>query len=280
MSTSSIEEVGEAISGGAHWFQLYVLKDPAISRRLMERAWNAGCSALIVTTDAVVLGNREADRRNYVRPQVLRLRRKIDVLMHPGWLFDVLVPHGIPKFGNLTEFLPKDQWSARDGVRFIAGQMENELGWRRIEEIRNAWPGKLVIKGILRPDDATRAAEIGADGIILSNHGGRQLDGAPSSIEQLPAVFAAAGDRCEILIDSGFRRGSDAFKALALGARGVLFGRAILYGLAAGREAGAIKAIRILEEEFRRTMGMAGCRDITEITKDRVSLPVWPGFEG
>lgn len=265
MSTSSIEDIAAEMQGGEHWFQLYVLKDHSISARLMERAHAAGCSTLVITTDAVILGNREGDKRNFTRPQVLTPARKIDVLMHPRWIMDVLVPHGIPIFGNLTEFLPKSQWSARDGARFISQQMTRALDWDHLERLRADWPGKLVIKGLLHCDDVEKAIGIGADGVILSNHGGRQLDGAVHPMEQLSAIKDRVGNGCEIYLDSGFRRGTDITKALSLGAQGVFIGRAPLYGLAASGQQGAELALNMLSDELEACMGQLGCASVGDV---------------
>lgn len=265
MSTSSIEEISAEMQGAEHWFQLYVLKDRAISKRLMERAHAAGCTTLVITTDAVILGNRESDRRNYVRPQVLSWRNKIDTALHPRWIADVLVPDGIPIFGNLTEFLPKSQWSARDGAFFISQQMERALNWDRLEALRADWPGKLVVKGLLHPGDIRRAMQAGVDGVMVSNHGGRQLDGSVTPLEQLDGIVQVAGGDCEIFLDSGFRRGSDVAKALCLGARGAFFGRATLYGLAAGGQEGAEKALSLFSAELETCMGQLGCATVPEL---------------
>lgn len=267
MSTSSIEEIASVMQGGDHWFQLYILKDRAVSARLMQRAQAAGCRTLVITTDAVVLGNRESDRRNYARPQILTWRNKIDTALHPRWIFDVLVPHGIPIFGNLTEFLPKSQWSARDGARFISEQMERSLDWDRLAQLRADWPGKFVVKGLLHPDDVEQAIAIGADGIILSNHGGRQLDGAISPMECVTPITDRFADRCEIFLDSGFRRGSDVANAIALGATGAFVGRATLYGLAAGGQQGAERALSLLSDELETCMGQIGCARIGDLVK-------------
>lgn len=265
MSTSSIEEISTVMQGAEHWFQLYVLKDRAISKRLMERAHAGGCKTLVITTDAVILGNRESDRRNYVRPQILSWRNKLDTALHPRWISDVLVPDGIPIFGNLTEFLPKSQWSARDGAFFISQQMERALNWERLEKLRADWPNKLVVKGLLHQDDIMRAIQVGVDGIMVSNHGGRQLDGSVTPLEQLDEIIQAAGDDCEIFLDSGFRRGSDVAKALCLGARGAFFGRATLYGLAAAGQEGVEKALSLLSDELETCMGQLGCATVPEL---------------
>ncbi|KKB85706.1 hypothetical protein VW29_06200 [Devosia limi DSM 17137] len=265
MSSSSIEQVSAALSGGRHWFQLYMLNDIAITKRLVERAAAANCEALVLTTDAIAVGNREGDKHNFVGPGRLSWRSKFNVVMHPAWMVDVLFPNGPPSFGNLQEFLPKGQSSPIDGARFISAQMDRSISWKSVEWLRSMWPGKLIVKGLMNPQDVVAAADRGVDAVVLSNHGGRQLDGAPSPMHQLPAVSAALQGRCEILIDSGFRRGSDVFKAVALGAGMALCGRAMLFGLAAGGEAGALKAVEILRSELERTMILAGYGRISDV---------------
>ncbi|SEK39389.1 alpha-hydroxy acid oxidase [Pacificibacter marinus] len=279
MSTSSIEAVAAELQGNEHWFQLYVLKDRAISQRLMRRAADAGCETLVITTDSVIIGNREDDRRNFVRPQVLTLAKKLNVALHPRWALDVLWPDGVPIFGNLTEFLPKDQWSTAGGAHFISQQMERALDWKRIDEIREDWSGKLVIKGLLHPQDIALALKHGADGVILSNHGGRQLDGSVSPMEQLPAIVERFASQCEIFLDSGFRRGSDVAKALALGARGAFLGRATLYGLAAGGQQGVETALRMLSNELETCMGQLGCANVHDLMATQMIVPSAPSLK-
>lgn len=265
MSSSTIEEVAAVLAGGRHWFQLYMLKDPAITRRLVQRAIDAGCEALVLTSDAITLGNREGDKHNYSAPGKLTWRAKLDVAMRWAWLFDVVIPNGPPGFGNLSEFLPKGETSAVDGARFISQQMDQAISWKSVEWLRSIWTGKLIVKGIMRADDAAMAAERGVDAIVVSNHGGRQLDGAPSPIDVLPEIRDRLGDGCEVLLDSGIRRGSDVFKAVAMGASAVLCGRATLFGLGAGGEPGVRRAVEILRSELERTMMLAGCSSFSAV---------------
>jgi (S)-mandelate dehydrogenase len=267
MSSSTIEDVARAMEGGRHWFQLYMLKDVAITKRLVERALEAGCEALVLTSDAIVLGNREGDKHNYAGPGKLTWRAKMNVASRLSWVLDVVVPNGPPGFGNLAEFLPKGQGSAIDGARFISAQMDTALSWESVEWLRSIWPRKLVIKGIMRAQDALAAAERGVDAVVVSNHGGRQLDGVATSLQALPALSAALNGRCDILLDSGIRRGGDIFKAMALGAKAVLCGRAMLYGLAAGGAAGAARSVEILRTELERTMVLAGSSSLTQIDR-------------
>ena len=252
------------------WFQLYPFKEQAAVDHLVDRAAQAGCRTLVVTTDVPVLGAREWDQRNYRAPMQLSLRSKLDVLTHPGWLRRVMIPHGAPEFENLRELLPPGAHSALAGVRFMGTQINARLGWEDMQRIRDRWQGKLVLKGILCVDDARRAAEMGADGIVLSNHGGRQIDSCVSGVELLPAVAAEVGERITVLVDGGFRRGSDVLKALALGADGVMIGRPALYGLAAGGQPGVAHALGLLRTEMERTLTLLGCRNLGELGRHLV----------
>jgi (S)-mandelate dehydrogenase len=195
----------------------------------------------------------------------LNFANLLDVLAHPGWLRRVMIPHGAPQFENLREFLPPGVKSALAGVRFMGTQLNPRLSWQDMEHIRRRWEGKLVLKGILCVEDAQRAADMGADGIVLSNHGGRQLDSCVSGVELLPSVATAVGGRLAILVDGGFCRGLDVLKAVALGAHGVMVGRATLYGLAAGGQPGVAHALQILRAEMERGMALVGCRTIGEL---------------
>jgi (S)-mandelate dehydrogenase len=252
------------------WFQLYPFKDPAAVDHLVDRAEQAGCRTLVVTTDVPVLGAREWDQRNYRAPMQLSLRSKLDVLAHPGWLRRVMIPAGAPEFENLKELLPPGAHSALAGVRFMGTQINARLSWDDMARIRARWKGKLVLKGILCVDDARRAVEMGADGIVLSNHGGRQIDSAVSGIELLPAVSAEVGERITVLVDGGIRRGSDVLKALALGADAVMIGRPALYGLAAGGQPGVAHALGLLRAEMERTLALLGCRSLGELGRHLV----------
>jgi (S)-mandelate dehydrogenase len=252
------------------WFQLYPFKDPAAVDHLVDRAEQAGCRTLVVTTDVPVLGAREWDQRNYRAPMQLSLRSKLDVLAHPGWLRRVMIPGGAPEFENLKELLPPGAHSALAGVRFMGTQINARLSWDDMARIRARWKGKLVLKGILCVDDARRAVEMGADGIVLSNHGGRQIDSAVSGVELLPAVSAEVGERITVLVDGGIRRGSDVLKALALGADAVMIGRPALYGLAAGGQPGVTHALGLLRAEMERTLALLGCRSLGELGRHLV----------
>jgi len=247
------------------WFQLYPLKDQKTSDRLIERAQAAGCDKLVVTVDVPALGAREWDQRNYSRPLKLSPSSVLDVLQHPRWLWQVMLPKGAPEFANLTEFLPEGARSALQGVRFMGTQINPTLNWADIERMRARWQGKLILKGILCVEDARRSVEVGADGIVLSNHGGRQLDSCATGIELVGQCAAEVGDKLTLLVDGGFRRGGDVLKAIALGADAVMIGRPALYGLGAGGEAGVSHALSLLRVEMERAMTLLGCHSLDEL---------------
>ena len=252
------------------WFQLYPLKDQKTSDRLIERAQAAGCDKLVVTVDVPALGAREWDQRNYSRPLKLSPSSVLDVLLHPRWLWQVMLPKGAPEFANLTEFLPEGARSALQGVRFMGTQINPTLNWTDIERMRARWRGKLVLKGILNVEDARRSVEAGVDGIVLSNHGGRQLDSCATGIELVGQCAAEVGGKLSLLVDGGFRRGGDVLKAIALGADAVMIGRPALYGLAAGGEAGVSHALSLLRVEMERAMTLLGCHSLDELGPDLI----------
>ena len=272
LSTTRLERVAQEAHGRL-WMQLYVMTQRDITRDILSRAEEAGYEALIFTVDSNVFGNREWDRRSYRAPAKLTLRNLLDVAWHPRWVWDVLVPHGVPRFENIADFMPPEAQSAEAGVAIVTKLFAPDITWKDVEWLRAKWPRKLIVKGILSPADAIRATEAGCDGIVVSNHGGRQLDGSISSIEALPGIALAVGEKITILIDSGFRRGTDVVKALALGADAVMVGRATLFGLAAGGEAGASHALSILTEEIDRTLGQLGCRSISELGPHLLKCP-------
>lgn len=258
VSTSSLEEIREAAPEVELWFQLYTLRERKIQFDLMKRALAVGCKTLFLTSDAVVLGKREWDKRNFVAPQQLSWRNKFDVVRHPRWMLQALWPKGIPTLGNLNPYLPDGNKTAAGAAHFMGNQMDRSLDWNALAQIREKWPHQLVLKGVQSPADAERCIAMGMDGVVVSNHGGRQLDGAPASIESLPEVAAVAKGKLTIFLDSGIRRGSDIVKARALGADMVLIGRAGLYGAAVGGEAGIRHALQILAEEMKLTMALIG----------------------
>ncbi len=266
MSICTIEDVRGAVKK-PFWFQLYVFRDRGFSEEIIGRARDAQCPVLFVTVDLPQRGQRHADLKNGLTvPPRLTLANAIDIATKPAWIARVLM--GKRKtFGNVDDYL------RRKGIKFGTANwsqthFDASLNWRDIDWIRKLWPGKLVLKGILDVDDARTAVAAGVDGIVVSNHGGRQLDGAPASVRVLPEIASAVGDRLEVLFDGGIRSGQDVLKALALGARGCLIGRAHLYGLAAMGEAGVRKAIDIIRQEMDVTMMLTGLRDLKQVPRE------------
>ena len=264
MSTTRLEDVAKQ-AGGRLWMQLYVMKNRAVAEDIMTRAAAAGYEALVFTTDANVFGSREWDRRSYQAPGKPTLRARLDALRHPGWLRSVILANGIPRFRNLEGFLPPGAASAVGGSTIIPKLFEATITWDDITWIRRFWPRKLLIKGVLSVPDAERAAALGCDGIVLTNHGGRQLDSCVAPIDVLPEIAAAVGKRLSIIIDGGFRRGTDVIKALSLGANAAMTGRATLYGLAANGERGVERALEILTTEMERAMGQLGVNSVADL---------------
>jgi (S)-mandelate dehydrogenase len=264
LSNTRIERLPKE-TGGRFWMQLYMFKDRELTRDVVRRADESGYEALVLTTDSYVYGLREWDRRHFKAPGQLTLRSKLDALSHPRWFGDVMIPHGVPRLENVVDFFPPEARDTRTATTFIPTLFVPDITWSHVEELRKAWKRKFLIKGILNADDARRAANCGCDGIVLTNHGGRHLDSVISPMEALPEIVAAVGDRLTIVIDSGFRRGSDVVKAMALGANAVMVGRAPLWGLAAGGEAGVARALHLLKEETERVLGQIGCPSFDEL---------------
>jgi (S)-mandelate dehydrogenase len=271
-SNARLERVAE-IPASRHWLQLYVFRDRGAVHAIVERAAAAGCEALIVTVDSMVYGKREWDLRCYAAPAKLRLGLKLETLAHPRWIANVL-RHGVPGFENLYDFLPKGAGFA-ESANWARAQVDPTLSWGDVAWLRSIWPGKIIAKGPICSADVARAIDAGADAVVLSNHGGRQLDGAPPPMRVLADIASTFKGRTEIMIDSGFRRGSDIIKALALGADTILVGRAALYGLAAAGEKGVARALTILEDEMLRTMALLGAGCIAELGPHHVQA--WPG---
>ena len=265
MSICSIEDVAEAVAE-PFWFQLYVMRDRGFAASLIERAKAARCSALMLTLDLQIQGQRHRDLKNGLAvPPRLTLGTFLDVLRKPAWAINVL--RGKRKsFGNLEGRLP-DAGSLTTLSQWIASQFDPTLSWKDVEWVKNLWGGKLVLKGILDPEDARLAVQSGVDAIVVSNHGGRQLDGAMSSIRALPEVVDAVGERMEVWVDGGIRSGQDVIKALALGARATLIGRAFAYGLGAMGEAGVTQALEIIAKELDITMAFCGHTDIRKVDR-------------
>jgi len=263
MSICSIEDLAGALDK-PFWFQLYVMRDRGFAASLIERAKAAGCSALVLTLDLQIQGQRHRDLKNGLAvPPKLTLATALDVMMKPRWALNVL--RGRRKsFGNLEGRIP-DAKSLSTLSQWIAGQFDPSLSWKDVEWVKKLWGGKLVLKGILDPEDAKLALQSGVDAIVVSNHGGRQLDGAMSSIRALPEVVEAVGEGLEVWFDGGIRSGQDVLKALALGARATLIGRAFAYGLGAMGEAGVTRALEIIQTELDVTMALCGIRNVREV---------------
>jgi (S)-mandelate dehydrogenase len=266
VSMHSLEDIARQARGRL-WFQCYVFRERAVTEALIRRAAAAGYEALIITGDFPVSGKRERDLRSGLLPATkLTLRTKLDALAHPRWLMTVARQR--PRFVNVECELS----AGRDAASFLSLNMfDPALHWDDLRRFRDLWKGKLLLKGVLRVDDAARAVECGADGVILSNHGGRQLDGAITGMDVLPAVVREVGGRITIIVDGGVRRGSDIAKALACGAEAVILGRAVNYGLAAGGAAGVTRALDILRDEFDRTLALNGCCSSVDLSPDLVT---------
>jgi L-lactate dehydrogenase (cytochrome) len=269
MSICAIEDVAAAVER-PFWFQLYVMKDRGFVREMIERAIAAKCSALVLTVDLQVLGQRHCDLRNGMTvPPEISVRNALDIATKPGWAVSIL--RGKRKtFGNLAGHV-RGMEGVRSLAQWIAGQFDPSLSWKDVEWIRDLWPGTLVLKGLLDVEDAKRAAKTGAAALVVSNHGGRQLDGAMSSIAALPRIVDAVGSEIEIMFDGGIRSGQDVMRALALGARSCMIGRAYLYGLGAGGQAGVTRAIEILRNELDVTLALTGTACVKDIGRQVLS---------
>ena len=263
MSICSIEDVAENTSK-PFWFQLYVMRDRDFIRRLVERAKAANCSALMITLDLQIMGQRHKDVRNGLSaPPKLTLKNMANLATKPSWCLGMLGTKR-REFRNIVGHVDgvKDMSSLAD---WTVNQFDPRLSWNDVAEIRKMWDGKVILKGILDAEDAKQALNVGADAIVVSNHGGRQLDGAVSSIAALPAIVDAIGDKCEIWMDGGIRTGQDVLRAVALGAKGTLIGRAFLYGLGAGGRAGVTRVLEILHKEMDLTMALCGRSNLSEV---------------
>lgn len=263
LSICSIEDVAQAVAK-PFWFQLYVMKDRGFVRSLIERADAARCSALVLTVDLAVPGQRHCDIKNGLAvPPALKIGNLLDMARKPRWVYSVLSGRRW-NFGNLAGHV-KNMESVESLARWVGSQFDAALSWKDVEWIKSIWPGKLIIKGILDVEDAKLAAKTGAAALIVSNHGGRQLDGAVSTISVLPVIADAVGSEIEVMFDGGIRSGQDVLRALALGAKSCLIGRAYIYGLGAGGARGVAKAIEIIRKELDVSMALTGVNGIDEI---------------
>jgi L-lactate dehydrogenase (cytochrome) len=265
MSICSIEDVAEAVKK-PFWFQVYVIRDRGFIRELIARAAAANCSALVLTLDLQILGQRHCDIKNGMTvPPEIKLGNLIDIATKPAWALSIL--KGKRKtFGNLAGHV-KGMENVNSLAQWTASQFDPTLNWKDVEWIKSLWPGKLILKGIMDIEDARLAAKSGADALIVSNHGGRQLDGAPSSISALPRIAEAVGNEIEVMVDGGIRSGQDVLRALALGARSCMIGRSYIYGLGAGGEAGVTKAIEIIGKELDVSMTLTGTRNVRDVNR-------------
>ena len=266
MSICSIEQVRAAVDA-PFWFQIYVMRDRGFVRDLIDRAKAAGCTALMLTADLTVQGQRHREIKNGLSvPPKITLRNLLDMASKPRWAWSMLRAPS-RSFGNLQGRIQNAD-SLTTLAQWIASQFDPTLNWKDLEWIRAQWPGKLIIKGILDPQDARLTADHGVDAIVVSNHGGRQLDGAPASIDVLPSIVQAVGDRQQVLFDGGILSGQDLLKALACGAHAGLIGKAFLYGLGAAGEAGVTQAIEFIRRELSVSMALTGQTDVRAITSD------------
>lgn len=275
----AVEEV-QAAAAEAVWFQLYMIRDRARIEALLEKAWAAGCRTLVFTVDLPQPGMRHRDFRNGLsstgpRSRVLKIQQ---LLSRPVWLWNVALRGGPLSFGNLSDVLP-DAGNLNAFKEWIDTQFDPTVTWADIEWIRDHWQGKLLLKGILDVEDARQAVQVGADGIVVSNHGGRQLDGVASGVGKLPEIVAAVGSQTEILVDGGIRSGVDVFRALALGAQGVMIGRPWAWALAGGGEAGLTKLLTSWQQELRLAMTLTGVTRIADIGTDQLDRPHKPEFQ-
>jgi L-lactate dehydrogenase (cytochrome) len=270
VSLCSLAEVVKATGSEHVWFQLYVIRDRAFMRDLIANAQAAGVQALVFTVDMPVPGARYRDAHSGMSGPRAPLRRILQTIGKPGWAWDVGL-HGRPhRLGNLEPVLGKAS-GLNDYMGWLGSNFDPSIAWKDLDWIRASWKGPLIIKGILDPEDARAAADIGADGIVVSNHGGRQLDGVLSSARALPAIADAVGDRLTVLADSGIRSGLDVVRMLALGARGVLLGRAWLFALAARGEAGVAQLLELISREMRVAMTLTGSHSIADINRSNLA---------
>jgi L-lactate dehydrogenase (cytochrome) len=277
VSICSMEEVADATSQ-PFWYQLYVMRDRSYAEDLMRRADAVGCRVLVLTVDLPVVGARYRDTRNGMNepvPPLKRIRRGLDLLSHPVWLRDVAIKGRPLTFGNLEKAAPGAQ-SPNSFKSWVDSQFDPSVTWDDLDWVREHWPHKIVIKGILDPDDARQAVASGVDGIVVSNHGGRQLDDTPSTIRALPAIAAAVDDEVEVLLDGGIRSGLDVTKALALGANAVLIGRAWAFAVAGDGQAGVAHVLDIIRKEMEVALALVGVNDVADLGEQILLDPPRP----
>jgi L-lactate dehydrogenase (cytochrome) len=270
MATSSIEEIAN-ISSGAKLFQLYIHKDQSLTDNLIDRCKSSGFKALCLTVDTVVAGNRERDHRwGFTTPPKLTLKSILSFMAHPKWSINYLT-HEKFQLANVAHFTKKGSSIAKGVMEYINEQYDPAMSWKDAEYCVKRWGGPFALKGVMSVDDAKRAVDIGASAIMLSNHGGRQLDGSRAPFDQLPAIADAVGGKIEIIVDGGIRRGTHVLKALALGATACSFGKAFLYALSAGGQQGVEMLLKRMKEEITRDMILLGCKNIKEIDKNKIA---------
>ncbi len=265
VSVCSIEEVAKGAPTGHLWSQLYVLKDRGFMRSFLERSWAAGMGTLVFTADMPIPGSRYRDRHSGMSGPAATLRQYAQAVLHPQWAFDVGLLGGPLSFGNIEAYVGH-KMTMSDYMGFLGKNFDPSIAWNDLEWIRDSWKGKLIIKGILDPQDAQDAKRLGADGLIVSNHGGRQLDGARPTVQALPSIVDAVGDDLTVLADSGIRSGVDVVRMLALGAKGVLIGRAYIYALAAAGERGVSHLLDLFAADLKVTMTLIGAKSPADIS--------------
>ncbi|HUD51404.1 L-lactate dehydrogenase [Parvibaculum sp.] len=274
VSICALEEVRDAVTK-PFWFQLYMIRDRGFMAALIDRAKECGSPVLVFTVDLPVTGARYRDVRSGLSGQLTladKLRRGLNVLSHPRWMREVFLGGRPHTFGNIAHAMPNAK-GTNDFAMWIGRNFDPTVTWKDFEWVRERWNGPIVIKGILDREDARMAAEVGADGIVVSNHGGRQLDGVPASIHALPPIVDAVGERLDVLMDGGIRSGLDVLKAMALGAKSVLIGRAWAYALAGGGEAGVHSMLKTLQSELEVAMALTGCTDVATAGKSLLVEP-------
>jgi L-lactate dehydrogenase (cytochrome) len=270
MATSSIEEIAN-ISGGPKMFQIYIHKLKGLTDNLIDRCKSSGFKSMCLTVDTVTAGNRERDHHwGFTTPPKLTLKSIISFMKRPGWTFNYLT-HERFQMANVKDFTKKGTSIAKGVMEYINEQYDPAMSWKDAEYCIKRWKGPFAIKGLMSVDDAKRAVDIGASAILLSNHGGRQLDGSRSPFDQLPAIREAVGDKLEIILDGGVRRGTHVIKALSLGATACSFGKGFLFGLGAGGQIGVEQVLKRMREELRRDMILLGCKSINELNSSKIA---------